>query len=155
MVGFISHAAIRDLVERTPQLGAALWRETLIDAAMFRDWVATFVSEGAEARLAHLICALYARLEAVGLASDRRLPLPLTQEEMGDALGMSPVAAKLDPSVSIRSSPTRRAPPSRAQKSLAGRRPSFAASFTRQPSKRPPIKTRQESCYVYRLHEAL
>jgi hypothetical protein len=38
-VGFIQHEALHDICLRYPRLGAAFWRGTLIDAAIFREWV--------------------------------------------------------------------------------------------------------------------
>ncbi len=45
----------------------------------------------AEARVAHFLCKMLVRLRAVGLADENRCPLPLTQTEIGDALGLSTV----------------------------------------------------------------
>jgi CRP-like cAMP-binding protein len=45
----------------------------------------------AYARVAHLFCELFLRMQAVGLAKDHSCPLPLTQAQMGDALGLSDV----------------------------------------------------------------
>jgi CRP-like cAMP-binding protein len=42
-------------------------------------------------RTAHLLLELHDRMEAVGLAQDGRFPLPVTQETLADALGMSVV----------------------------------------------------------------
>jgi CRP-like cAMP-binding protein len=41
--------------------------------------------------MAHLLLELHRRLFAVGLAGERWLPLPLSQEVLGDALGLSAV----------------------------------------------------------------
>ena len=38
-----------------------------------------------------MFCELYLKLEAIGLAAEHRCPLPLTQVELGDALGLSNV----------------------------------------------------------------
>src|SRR3954454_19566650 len=38
-VGFIQHEDLRAICERYPRLTAAFWRETLIDASIFREWV--------------------------------------------------------------------------------------------------------------------
>jgi len=38
-VGFIRHEAINDVCEQHFRLARALWRQTLIDAAIFREWV--------------------------------------------------------------------------------------------------------------------
>lgn len=48
-------------------------------------------SLGADERLAALLLALFERAEALDLVSDRGLRLPLTQQDIGDALGISPV----------------------------------------------------------------
>ena len=91
MVGFIPHESLRQFTLRYPRLGAVLWRETLIDAAIFREWMIGMGRKSAYGRIAHLFCEMYAKLEAVGLASDHHCPLPLTQSELGDALGLSTV----------------------------------------------------------------
>ena len=40
-------------------------------------------------RMAHLLLELHYRMEDVGLAQDGRFPLPLTQSQFGEALGLS------------------------------------------------------------------
>ena len=42
-------------------------------------------------RIAHLLCELMTRFRAVALTTDHTFPLPITQTEMGDALGLSTV----------------------------------------------------------------
>ncbi len=42
-------------------------------------------------RLAHLLCELHARLDAVGLVAQDSYALPMTQEDLGDVLGLSSV----------------------------------------------------------------
>jgi CRP-like cAMP-binding protein len=90
-VGFIRHEAVQDLCARHPRLAGALWRETLIDAAIFREWMMGLGRREADARIAHFLCEMLVRLRAVGLAEGNRCPLPLTQTEIGDALGLSTV----------------------------------------------------------------
>lgn len=90
-LAFIPHDAIRDLAARFPRLGAAFWRDTLIDAAAFREWMLGLGRREAYARIAHLLCELFVRLEAVGLARAGAFDLPITQAELGDALGLSTV----------------------------------------------------------------
>jgi len=41
--------------------------------------------------LAHIMCEFIVRMRAVGLAEDHQCELPLTQAELGDALGISTV----------------------------------------------------------------
>jgi CRP-like cAMP-binding protein len=45
----------------------------------------------ADKRLAHLLCELLVRLQAVGLATDNSFVLPLTQRQLADTLAMTGV----------------------------------------------------------------
>jgi CRP-like cAMP-binding protein len=38
-VAFIPHDAVRALIRAQPRIGDILWRDTLIDAAIFREWM--------------------------------------------------------------------------------------------------------------------
>jgi CRP-like cAMP-binding protein len=67
------------------------WRETLIDGAIFREWMVGIGRRDAKTRIAHLFCEMVMRLRAVGLEQGNTVPLPLTQNEVGDALGLSTV----------------------------------------------------------------
>ena len=90
-VAFIPHESMRALMTCFPRLGAVLWRETLIDGAIFRAWMIGIGRKSAYGRIGHLFCEIYAKLEAVGLANDHRYALPITQHELADALGLSNV----------------------------------------------------------------
>src|SRR4051794_36411342 len=90
-VGFIPHEALRDICLRHPRIGAAFWREALIDAAIFREWVMNVGQREAYQRMAHVLCELLVRLRAVGLAEDHACDLPITQSEFADALGITTV----------------------------------------------------------------
>ncbi|GJE43582.1 Crp/Fnr family transcriptional regulator [Methylobacterium soli] len=90
-VAFIPHQSMRELTMRYPSVGAVLWRDTLVDAAIFREWMIGIGRKSAFGRIAHLFCEMYLKLESVGLASDHRCPLPMTQVDIGDALGLSNV----------------------------------------------------------------
>lgn len=90
-VGFIQHEALHDICERYPRLAAAFWREALIDAAIFREWVMNVGQREGASRLAHVLCELLVRLRAVGLVEDHVCDLPITQTEFADALGFTNV----------------------------------------------------------------
>ena len=90
-VALVSHHEIETLVERFPRIARALWKETLIEAAIFREWITNLGRRTAYGRIAHLICEMYARLNAVGLARDFTIEWPLTQEQIGDSQGLSTV----------------------------------------------------------------
>jgi CRP-like cAMP-binding protein len=90
-VAFIRHHDIQSLCERNSQIAAALWRTTLIDAAIFREWVTNIGRRQSQARLAHFLCETFMRQKAIDLTKDDACDFPLTQIELGDALGMSSV----------------------------------------------------------------
>ncbi|MBJ6126376.1 Crp/Fnr family transcriptional regulator [Microvirga splendida] len=90
-LGFIPHEALYDLCNRYPRITAALWRETLVDASIFREWMTGIGRREAYNRMAHLLCELLVRLKAVGVAEDETFDLPVTQTELADAIGASTV----------------------------------------------------------------
>jgi CRP-like cAMP-binding protein len=90
-VGFITHENLRNLCNRFPRITSAFWRETLIDAAIFREWVMNVGRREGVSRTAHVLCELMVRLKAMGLVEDHSCDLPITQGEFADALGFTPV----------------------------------------------------------------
>lgn len=85
------HARLRKLTEDHAHLARLLWLDTVVDAAIHRQWIACMGRRTAIAHLAHLLCELYKRLELVSEARDLVMDLPLTQAVLGDALGLSTV----------------------------------------------------------------
>lgn len=90
-VGFITHEDLRAICERYPRITAVFWRETLIDAAIFREWVLNVGRRESYTRMAHVFCELLTRLRAVDLVEDHACDLPITQSEFADALGVTNV----------------------------------------------------------------
>lgn len=90
-VGMIPHGSIHDLNTRFPRLAGALWRVTLIDAALLRERVVSLGQRSAVFRLAHLLCETFVRLKSMGQTDGDRMYLPITQVELADMLGMSTV----------------------------------------------------------------
>lgn len=92
-VALFPHAAVRGLTEQSATLTELLWRSTLIDAAINREWIVSIGARSAAVRLAHLFCEIYTRLERVGLTDGLRFAFPLTQIDLADATGLTPVHA--------------------------------------------------------------
>jgi CRP-like cAMP-binding protein len=90
-LAFIAHENLRRLIRDHPRLGDLFWRDTLIDAAVFRLWMVGIGRRSAFSRIAHLMCELLVRLRAVELVEDHAFRLPITQADLGDALGLSTV----------------------------------------------------------------
>lgn len=87
----ISRERLLSLIGSRARIARALWWSTLVEDAVLREWLVSVGQRSAIERVSHLLCELYRRLEAVGLAGDGRLELPVTQSELGDALGLSTV----------------------------------------------------------------
>lgn len=85
------HTALIDITERYPHLTRLLWLDTIIDAAIHRQWLVAMGRRSGLGHVAHLVCELYLRLQAAGQANDMAFDLPLTQAVLGDALGLSTV----------------------------------------------------------------
>jgi CRP-like cAMP-binding protein len=90
-VASVSHSAIRQVLRDFPGLMYALWGETVVQAAIYRDWVENLGARAALPRVAHLVCELASRLNHVGLAPDNKIKLPFTQADVADACGLSVV----------------------------------------------------------------
>ncbi|MFB9867963.1 Crp/Fnr family transcriptional regulator [Vreelandella sulfidaeris] len=90
-LGFIQHQDLRDICERYPNLTAAFWRETLVQASIFREWLLNIGQREAYTRIAHLICEIMLRLHTIGLVKDNTFDMPTTQSELADATGMTQV----------------------------------------------------------------
>jgi CRP-like cAMP-binding protein len=89
-VGAISHQTMDEIVHHYPRLMKAIWKDTLLDAAVFRKWLVNIGRRDAYQRIAHLMCEVFIRLETVGLTrDDHTIDWPFTQAEIADALGLS------------------------------------------------------------------
>jgi CRP-like cAMP-binding protein len=90
-IAFIPREALVDLAFSRPTVGKALWLETLVEASITREWVANVGRRDARARVAHLLCEFAYRLNAVGLGEECNFQLPMTQEQLADTTGLTPV----------------------------------------------------------------
>ena len=90
-VGFVRHGAMHTICAGSYDIAGALWRMTLIDGAVFREWEVNLGRREAKAAMAHLLCEQYYRFMAVGLVDGTSFKFPVTQQEMGEALGLSAV----------------------------------------------------------------
>jgi CRP-like cAMP-binding protein len=90
-VALIPHQDIRELFDAYPLIAMRLWHETFIDGAISRQWLTGIGRRTAYARVSHLICEFVARMRAAGMSDGETCDIPLTQNELGDALGLSTV----------------------------------------------------------------
>jgi CRP-like cAMP-binding protein len=90
-VALIPHQVMCRIIDNNPRIAHLLWRDTLIDAAIFRQWIAGIGRRSAYARIAHMFCEFAIRMKAVGLTEGDSCELPFTQAIIADALGLSTV----------------------------------------------------------------
>jgi CRP-like cAMP-binding protein len=90
-VALIPRAAILEIAASFPNVGRAMWHDTLVDGSVEREWVANVGRRDARTRLAHLLCEFALRLETAGLGQHSNYELPMTQEQLADSTGLTPV----------------------------------------------------------------
>ena len=87
--------AILEIADTSTRLSRALWWNSLVEEAIAREWTTNLGQREAIERLAHLFCELFLRLRSVGLTDSQSgqhsFELPVTQEQLADATGMSTV----------------------------------------------------------------
>ncbi len=87
----ISREGLMKTFATRPRVSAALWWNSLQEEAMLRERIVSLGRRDARGRIAYLLCELLWRFDAIGLADGETFRLPLTQTELGDALGLTPV----------------------------------------------------------------
>src|SRR5262245_33004851 len=87
----IEPSAIAHAAQMSPRIKEALWWDLLAGSAIEREFIVSLGRRSAAERMGHLFCELHVRLDAVGLVKDFSYDLPLTQADLGDALGLSTV----------------------------------------------------------------
>jgi CRP-like cAMP-binding protein len=88
-VAFIPHRELLAAFRRRPALGLAIWRETLLDAAIFREAITNNSARPMRTRMAHLFCELFYRARMAGLTRGNRWQFPISLVQLGETLGMS------------------------------------------------------------------
>lgn len=90
-LGFLPHTTIRAFLRDHPRLGEALWRDTMVEGSIFREWMVGLGTRSAFARMAHFLCETVVRQRAAAIvdANGKNVPMPFTQSDMAQALGLS------------------------------------------------------------------
>jgi CRP-like cAMP-binding protein len=86
--------AIKDferLVAARPNLARAVLVDILIEASIGREWLLNIGRRNALARLAHLLCEIFFRVRQIAGEDIGGFEVPLTQEQLADLLGLTPV----------------------------------------------------------------
>ena len=87
----VPHSAMLSLFQQQTRIAHLFWRETLTYGSLFREWMVGIGRRPAYTRIAHLFCELFTRMQAIRTSGAQEIDLPLTQTDIGDALGLSTV----------------------------------------------------------------
>ena len=90
-IAMIPREEIDRVCAERPAVAKAMWLDTLVDGSIFREWVANVGRRDAKTRIAHLLCEFSLRLKHAGLGEQDNYELPMTQEELGDCTGLTPI----------------------------------------------------------------
>ena len=87
----VSTEELTDAARVCTGISLALSHQNLIEASILREWLTNTNRRDARSRMAHLLCELAMRSEAAGMGSRETFELPMTQEQLGDTLGLTAV----------------------------------------------------------------
>lgn len=90
-VADIPREQLQQLVLTRPKIGRSIIQLTLVEASILREWVVNVGRRDARERIAHVLCEFAVRLEVRGLTSFNGFELPMTQEQLADATGLTSV----------------------------------------------------------------
>lgn len=85
----VPFTALIGLFERRPRLAATIFWSFACEAALYAEHLIDVGRRSALERVAHFLLELLTRLRIVGFADERSYRMPLTQELLADALGLS------------------------------------------------------------------
>jgi CRP-like cAMP-binding protein len=90
IIAIVPHDRLLRLTTDFPHLARIYWFSTNVDAAIHRQWLVS-LGRNALARMAHLFCELFVRLEVAGRTDGLSYDFPLTQEQMASCLSLTTV----------------------------------------------------------------
>ena len=90
-VALVPIEAVLALAFERPSVGFALWYGSLVEGSVFREWVANVGRRDARTSMAHLLCELALLMKVAGVGKQTDYEMPLSQEQLADCLGLTPV----------------------------------------------------------------
>jgi CRP-like cAMP-binding protein len=90
-VAMVPREQVQRVCAERPAVARAMWIDTLVDGSIFREWITNVGRRNARTRIAHLLCEFSLRLKLAGLGEDDQYELPMTQEQLADATGLTAV----------------------------------------------------------------
>jgi len=87
----VPHVELRNIIASYPAVALAFWRDGTADASILAKWIGNLGRRDARARVAHLLCEMALRTEAAGIGSREHFWFAVTQNNLADAVGLTPV----------------------------------------------------------------
>lgn len=88
---YIAHSEMSRVIDRMPAISEAMRNYGCMENAILASWIVNCGRRDALERLAHLICEVHYRLSLIGLVKEDQFCFPLTQDDLADVLGLTPV----------------------------------------------------------------
>ena len=90
-VATISRQVMDEMMDAHPGIARAMYIAQLVDESTLRAWIVSLGRRSSAERAAHLLLELHIRAVRTGVAGQDGMELPLSQQILADALGMSTV----------------------------------------------------------------
>jgi CRP-like cAMP-binding protein len=91
VIASISGAVMKDLLLNRPTIALAFWWSTLQDEGILRERIIDEGRRDAYSRVAFLIYEVFLRMRAFAVIDDQKFDFPVTQTDLADATGLTPV----------------------------------------------------------------
>jgi CRP-like cAMP-binding protein len=82
---------VRTTAAAFPAVAEALWRDCMVDSAVLAQWIVNVGRRDAKCRIAHLLCEIATRLGVAPAKGEIVFPFPVTQTQLADVAGLTPV----------------------------------------------------------------
>lgn len=87
----IPRAEIEEQMRRDARALSMLWQQSARAHQIEAEWLVNLGRKNALERLSHLLCELHCRLSQANAADDASCEMPLTQQDLADVAGLTPV----------------------------------------------------------------
>lgn len=87
----VGYDRLEQLAGAHPRLARAFTWQLLTNLSIQREWTLNLGRRSALERIGHLLCEIVVRLRSMGLSDDHGCDLPLTQNDISEATGLTPV----------------------------------------------------------------
>lgn len=87
----VPHVEMNRLMDDSPAISEALRNYGCMENSILATWIVNVGRRDALERMAHLICETHFRLSLIGAVQNDQFFFPLTQDDLADVLGLTPV----------------------------------------------------------------